>query len=208
MPHACCAVPALALPPRPRRRGRASQPRAGKAGAGLYQARPDAGDPARHCGRGDGRARWSISRTGCRHSRKRRRAPRSTSAFGKPVEALFSSFGAPLAAASIAQVHRAQTSDNPPVRVAVKILRPHVRRRLRPRPGSLGLVRPRRRTPFGRGAAAAPDCRGARRLRRRWRWNWTCAWKRRRLPNCTSAPAARSSSACRTSTGAAPRSPC
>jgi ubiquinone biosynthesis protein len=48
-------------------------------------------------------------------------------AFGKPVEALFSSFGAPLAAASIAQVHRAQTSDDPPVRVAVKILRPHVR---------------------------------------------------------------------------------
>lgn len=48
-------------------------------------------------------------------------------AFGKPVEALFSSFGAALAAASIAQVHRAQTSDEPPVRVAVKILRPHVR---------------------------------------------------------------------------------
>ena len=48
-------------------------------------------------------------------------------AFGKPVEALFSSFDAPLAAASIAQVHRAQTSDIPPVQVAVKILRPHVR---------------------------------------------------------------------------------
>jgi ubiquinone biosynthesis protein len=48
-------------------------------------------------------------------------------AFGKSVEVLFSSFGAPLAAASIAQVHRAQTSDTPPVRVAVKILRPHVR---------------------------------------------------------------------------------
>ena len=48
-------------------------------------------------------------------------------AFGKPVEALFSSFDAPLAAASIAQVHRAQTSDNPQVAVAVKILRPHVR---------------------------------------------------------------------------------
>ena len=48
-------------------------------------------------------------------------------AFGKPVEALFSSFGAPLAAASIAQVHRAQTSDTPPVRVAVKVLRPGVR---------------------------------------------------------------------------------
>ena len=50
-------------------------------------------------------------------------------AFGKPVEALFSSFGAPLAAASIAQVHRAQTSDTPPVRVAVKVLRPGVRLR-------------------------------------------------------------------------------
>jgi ubiquinone biosynthesis protein len=48
-------------------------------------------------------------------------------AFGKPVEALFSSFGGALAAASIAQVHRAQTSDTPPVRVAVKILRPKVR---------------------------------------------------------------------------------
>jgi len=48
-------------------------------------------------------------------------------AFGKPVEALFSNFGAALAAASIAQVHRAQTSDNPPVRVAVKVLRPKVR---------------------------------------------------------------------------------
>jgi ubiquinone biosynthesis protein len=50
-----------------------------------------------------------------------------TRAFGKPVEALFSKFGGALAAASIAQVHRAQTSDTPPVRVAVKILRPRVR---------------------------------------------------------------------------------
>jgi ubiquinone biosynthesis protein len=48
-------------------------------------------------------------------------------AFGKPVEVLFSSFGAAMAAASIAQVHRAQTSDTPPIRVAVKILRPGVR---------------------------------------------------------------------------------
>src|SRR3569833_862686 len=32
-----------------------------------------------------------------------------TRAFGRPVEALFSSFGAALAAASIAQVHRAPT---------------------------------------------------------------------------------------------------
>ena len=50
-----------------------------------------------------------------------------TRAFGKPVEALFSGFGTALAAASIAQVHSAQTSDQPPVRVAVKILRPKIR---------------------------------------------------------------------------------
>ncbi len=52
-----------------------------------------------------------------------------TRAFGKPVAALFSSFGGAVAAASIAQVHRAQTSDEPSVRVAVKILRPGVRER-------------------------------------------------------------------------------
>ncbi|HVV29099.1 MAG TPA: 2-polyprenylphenol 6-hydroxylase [Rhizomicrobium sp.] len=50
-------------------------------------------------------------------------------AFAKPVEALFSGFGGAIAAASIAQVHRAQTSDSPPVRVAVKVLRPGIRRR-------------------------------------------------------------------------------
>jgi ubiquinone biosynthesis protein len=50
-----------------------------------------------------------------------------TRAFGKPVESLFSHFGGALAAASIAQVHHAQTSDTPPVPVAVKILRPRVR---------------------------------------------------------------------------------
>jgi ubiquinone biosynthesis protein len=48
-----------------------------------------------------------------------------TEAFGKPVEALFSNFGAALAAASIAQVHRARTSDG--VAVAVKVLRPGIR---------------------------------------------------------------------------------
>ena len=56
-----------------------------------------------------------------------------TRAFGKPVEQLFSGFGAPIAAASIAQVHQAWTSpaagsDAPSVRVAVKILRPGIRR--------------------------------------------------------------------------------
>jgi ubiquinone biosynthesis protein len=45
---------------------------------------------------------------------------------GRPVEALFSRFGEALAAASIAQVHEAETADIPPQRVAVKVLRPGI----------------------------------------------------------------------------------
>ena len=52
-------------------------------------------------------------------------------ALGRPVGDLFSAFSEPVAAASIAQVHRAEmaTGDGDPVAVAVKVLRPGVRRR-------------------------------------------------------------------------------
>ncbi|MBN9532721.1 MAG: 2-polyprenylphenol 6-hydroxylase [Alphaproteobacteria bacterium] len=50
-----------------------------------------------------------------------------TEALGMPLETLFSSFSEPVAAASIAQVHLAQTTEDPPQRVAVKVLRPEVR---------------------------------------------------------------------------------
>jgi ubiquinone biosynthesis protein len=51
-------------------------------------------------------------------------------AFGRPVSAVFSSFGPPVAAASIAQVHRAEVATaSEPRRVAVKVLRPGVERR-------------------------------------------------------------------------------
>ncbi|HRE61614.1 MAG TPA: 2-polyprenylphenol 6-hydroxylase [Micropepsaceae bacterium] len=47
--------------------------------------------------------------------------------FGKKIEELYSAFGPPVAAASIAQVHRATVSDGKGVRdVAVKVLRPGV----------------------------------------------------------------------------------
>jgi ubiquinone biosynthesis protein len=50
--------------------------------------------------------------------------------FDKPVETLFASFGPPVAAASIAQVHRASVATASGQRsVAVKILRPGVERR-------------------------------------------------------------------------------
>jgi ubiquinone biosynthesis protein len=48
------------------------------------------------------------------------------SELARPLDAIFSVFGPPVAAASIAQVHEAATTDDPPRRVAVKILRPGI----------------------------------------------------------------------------------
>jgi ubiquinone biosynthesis protein len=47
---------------------------------------------------------------------------------GRPLAVLFASFGEPIAAASIAQVHEAATTDDPPRQVAVKVLRPGIKR--------------------------------------------------------------------------------
>jgi ubiquinone biosynthesis protein len=53
-------------------------------------------------------------------------------AFEKPLGAVFASFGPPVAAASIAQVHRATaTTDAGPRAVAVKVLRPGVEHRFK-----------------------------------------------------------------------------
>ena len=53
-------------------------------------------------------------------------------ALGRPVEALYSAFSPPVAAASIAQVHKAEITDETGTRaVAVKVLRPGIRRRFR-----------------------------------------------------------------------------
>ncbi|WP_421725221.1 2-polyprenylphenol 6-hydroxylase [Bauldia sp.] len=53
-------------------------------------------------------------------------------ALGRPVEDLFTEFSPPIAAASIAQVHKAEIADAAGSRaVAVKVLRPGIRRRFR-----------------------------------------------------------------------------
>jgi ubiquinone biosynthesis protein len=53
-------------------------------------------------------------------------------ALGKPLSEIYISFGPPVAAASIAQVHKAETADNGArTAVAVKVLRPGVDRRFR-----------------------------------------------------------------------------
>jgi ubiquinone biosynthesis protein len=54
------------------------------------------------------------------------------SALGKPIKAAYASFGRPVAAASIAQVHRAEIAESEARRpVAVKILRPGIERRFK-----------------------------------------------------------------------------
>jgi len=53
-------------------------------------------------------------------------------AFDKPLRSVFASFGPPVAAASIAQVHRAEVATaTGPRAVAVKVLRPHIERRFK-----------------------------------------------------------------------------
>ena len=49
-----------------------------------------------------------------------------SASLGRPLDEVFSSFGEPVAAASIAQVHRATTNDIPSREVAVKVLRPGI----------------------------------------------------------------------------------
>ena len=82
-------------------------------------------------------------------------------ALGGRLEDHFAEFGPPVAAASIAQVHKAVAIDNGVRRdVAVKILRPGIERRFRRDLDSYCLRRPPDRALASAHAAAAPDRRG------------------------------------------------
>jgi len=61
------------------------------------------------------------------------------SEFGKPLETMFCVFGEPVAAASIAQVHKAETAEDPPRAVAVKVLRPGIEKEFARDLSALGL---------------------------------------------------------------------
>ena len=77
-------------------------------------------------------ASWKRCKTRCRRFRKQKRKPRSKKPLGFRSMRLFASFGPAVAAASIAQVHRAEI-ETPDGRkaVAVKVLRPGIERRFK-----------------------------------------------------------------------------
>ena len=133
---------------------------------------------------------------------------RSPTAFGEPVEALFSSFGAPRGG----RLHRPGASRHHTSegagRVRSKCCAPGSRRCSRRDLEALALFARAGGALFRGSAAAAFHRRWWRRWRPRWRWSSICGWRRRRLPNSTSAPAATRNSACRMSTGPAPRPGC
>ena len=102
---------------------------------------------------------------------------------GRPVESLFTDFGDPIGAASLAQAHPAWLADGR--KVAVKVLRPGVERRV---VQGLDAMRLARRS----GASAGARWRGgwsprpsSRRSPGRCIWSWTCGWRPPPPPSCT-----------------------
>ena len=77
---------------------------------------------------------------------------------GQSVEELFTEFGEPVAAASIAQVHKAMTKDGE--QVAVKILRPGVEKRFADDLSSFFFAARMMERFSQRGATLAPRGRG------------------------------------------------
>ena len=124
--------------------------------------------------------------------------------FGAKIESLFESFGEPVAAASIAQVHRAEARTGDGVRpVAVKVLRAGVERRFARDLGDMFFAA-RLAERFARSSAGCARSRSSRRSRARCAWRWTFGSKRRRRRNSPKIPVTIRIFARRRSTGTAP----
>ena len=94
-------------------------------------------------------------------------------AFGQPIETTYATFGPSVAAASIAQVHRAEIKTADGLRpVAVKVLRPGIQRRFADRPGCLRLRCAQCRRILRRSAQAPAGRDGVERCAARSRWRW------------------------------------
>jgi ubiquinone biosynthesis protein len=119
---------------------------------------------------------------------------------GRPLNQLFADFGPPVAAASIAQVHQAETSDDPPRRVAVKILRPGIEARFAQdfRAFGLAAVLAERLSTEGRCLAWSTS---SIRSHARWRSSSISGWKARQQPSSPRTCVTIFSSACPRSTG-------
>ena len=127
----------------------------------------------------------------------------------RPVAQAFASLGPPVAAASIAQVHRGEVERDGVRRpVAVKVLRPNVAARFRRDLADFFFVAHKAEALFRGSAAAAADRGHQHACRARSRWRWICGWKRRRCPRWRRTRATIRISACRRSTGTAPPTTC
>src|SRR3984885_4157258 len=105
--------------------------------------------------------------------------------FGAKIESLFESFGEPVAAASIAQVHRAEVKTDDGLRaVAVKVLRAGTERRFARDLSDMAFAArfapPVTQRGWRRSSAACGSPRLSRRSRARCAWRWISGSKRPR----------------------------
>ena len=120
-----------------------------------------------------------------------------TASLERPVAQAFVSFGPPVAAASIAQVHRGEVErDGVGKPVAVKVLRPNVASRFRRDLGDFFFVASNAEAYSAEARRLRLDRRSSTRCRARSRWRWTCGWRRPRCPRWRRTPATIRISAC------------
>ena len=190
-----------------RQAGTAAVTRAGAARARLTSSSASSWRPGRTSSAWRWRAISKRCRIACRHSRKPRPRPRSRPRWSARSIRLLQVSAPPVAAASIAQVHRGEIErDGVPQAVAVKVLRPERRARASAAtsPTSFWVARHGRAILGGSAAPAADRSRRHHVALGRAR-DWICGW---RPPRCRRWRRTREeirTFACRPSTGTAPR---